>query len=374
MTLYILITIFCVLAGFTISNTKDIKKRRYLLVCFGLITFFSAIRNYTVGRDLEGHYYQMFSKIIHMEWNQLALTSYDTGFAAFYKLIGSFTKDPQWMIAIHAIFVFSVTAWFIYRNSDDVRVSTFLFIVSNTWFMYLNVLRQAIAISIVLIAVEIWKTEWKLLWKWIIYLSLIIFATTMHSSAIIFVFLPFLFKLKFKRKEILGSILVLLASFVLYNRVFNLASRFIGGRRDFAEFYAEGTSAINIISIYGVLINLLIFALACYVLVYRNKNNNKRKTNAIAPFSNEFLLFMGLLFLICRVASLRLSIMGRMTYYFGPYLWILFPRTLENMTLKNNKKVIKITLMTIMFIAFVWIGFQSASLLFGTVPYQVFWR
>lgn len=376
MTIYIVSLFACLFLGLTTKTSSNKEKRRYAVVCFGLLIIVSALRHYTVGRDLASHYYRMFSTIANLSWGQLGLTSYDIGFAGFYKIISLFTQDPQWMIVIHSTIVIGISGWFICRNSDDVRVSTIMFIVGNTWFMYLTMLRQSLAICIILIALEVWKTSLKLVWKWVLYVLLIALATSLHSSAIVFIAAPLLLKLKFKRKDIFGAIVVVVASYVLYSRLFVAVSTLIGGRRDFADFYSDSGAAINIISLYGVLINVLIFTLACYVLVYK-KRNSRDKLN-VGPnnlvLTNDFLLFMVLMYIVCRVTGLRANIMGRMSYYFGPFIWILFPRTLRYIPSISNRRILRLGILVIMVIAFVWMGFRSAESLFGTVPYRVFWR
>ncbi len=376
MTIYIVSLFACLFLGLTTKTGSNKDKRRYAVFCFGLMIIVSALRHYTVGRDLASHYYRMFSTIANLSWGQLGLTSYDVGFAGFYKIISLFTQDPQWMIVIHSILVIGVSGWFIYRNSDDVRVSTIMFIAGNTWFMYLTMLRQSLAICIILIALEVWKTNFKLVWKWVLYVLLIALATSMHSSAIVFIAAPLLLKLKFKRKEILGAIVVVVASYVLYSRLFVAVSTLIGGRRDFADFYSDSGAAINIISLYGVLINVLFFMLACYVLVYKKRNSLGKFNDGLDNplLTNDFLLFMTLMYIVCRVTGLRANIMGRMSYYFGPFIWILFPRTLRYIPSVSNRRILRFGILVIMVIAFVWMGFRSAESLFGTVPYRVFWR
>lgn len=380
MGIYLLILFFAMAYGFFYKPNRSIrKKKKYLLICFGIMIIVSALRNYTVGRDLQSHYYRTFQNIINMPWNNFSAFSYDPGYVVFYKLIGIVTDNPQWMIAIHALFVIGISGWFIYKNSDDVVLSTFMFVTTNTWFMYMTMMRQAMAICFTLIALEIWKKEnWKA-WRYILFVAVILIATTFHSSALLAFAYPIFNTIKFRRKEILLSIVVVVASFIFYQRIYNVVAGIISIRRDFAEFYASSGSAINIISLYGVAINALIFLLGCYVLAYkaRNKENINGATDNrefVEPLSNSFLLFMGLLMLICKLTGLRINIMSRMAYYVGPFMWILFPRVLDKSYLKSNQHILRYGIGLVMLIAFVWMGYRSAADLYGTVPYEYFWR
>ncbi|MBR3355600.1 MAG: EpsG family protein [Oscillospiraceae bacterium] len=339
----------------------------------------SALRNYTVGRDLQSHYYRTFQNIINMPWNNFSASSYDPGYVVFYKLIGLVTDNPQWMIAIHALFVIGVSGWFIYKNSDDVVLSTFMFVTTNTWFMYMTMMRQAMAICFTLIALEIWKkSNWKV-WRYVLFVVVILLATSFHSSALLALAYPLFNIIKFKRMEILLSIVIAVAAVIFYQRIYLVFAGIISLRRDFAEFYSSSGSAINIISLYGVTINAVIFLLGCYVLAYKKRKitDNKDNSNGIGDeesFSDSFLLFMGLLMLICKLTGLRVNIMSRMAYYVGPFMWLLFPRVLKRTSLKSNKQIIKYGMCFIMLVAFIWMGYKSAATLYGTVPYEIFWR
>lgn len=380
MEIYLLVLFFVLAYGFLYKpNYSKRKRKNYLYICFGIMVIVSALRNYTVGRDLQSHYYRTFQNIINMPWNNFSASSYDPGYVVFYKLIGIFTDNPQWMIAIHALFVIGISGWIIYKNSDNVVLSTFMFIATNTWFMYMTMMRQAMAICFTLIALEIWKkANWKA-WRYILFVAIILIATTFHSSALLAFSYPVFNTVKFRRKEILLSIVVVVASFILYQRIYNIFATIISIRRDFAEFYSSSGSVINVISLYGVALNALIFFLGCYVLAYkaRNKENINENTSNLAlteTFSNSFLLFMGLLMVICKLTGLQINIMSRMAYYVGPFMWILFPRVLKNTYLNSNKRVLKYGIGLIMLIAFIWMGYRSVADLYGTVPYKLFWR
>ena len=179
--------------------------------------------------------------------------------------------------------------------------------------------------------------------------------------------------------EILLSIVIAVAAVIFYQRIYLVFAGIISLRRDFAEFYSSSGSAINIISLYGVTINAVIFLLGCYVLAYKKRKitDNKDNSNGIGDeesFSDSFLLFMGLLMLICKLTGLRVNIMSRMAYYVGPFMWLLFPRVLKRTSLKSNKQIIKYGMCFIMLVAFIWMGYKSAATLYGTVPYEIFWR
>lgn len=359
-------------------NTTNRRRKIYTFVAFACLALVAMLRSYNVGRDLQSHYYKTFLRVVNMDWNNLFTLGYENGYLVFYKLISTFTDNGQWMIAIHALFVIGITGWFIYRNSENVVMSTFLFITTNTWFMYMTMMRQAMAVCIVLIALEIWKRkDWKIK-RYVLYVAIVILAMQFHSSAFIAFFMPIFDFLPFKRKHIFISTLVMIASFALYNQMFKAVSFLQIGKRDYTEFYSSSGEAINKISLYFVFVYVLIFAIGTLSLVYYNKKMENQSSGLAVTdesgFSNSFLLYMVLILAVCRITGLKINIMARMTYYFMPFVYVLLPRSINCFQNINNKKIVKLTMYFFMTAAFIWLTYSSAASMYGTVPYQFFWE
>ena len=379
MTIYLVALFVLMLYGACKNhNTTNRRRKIYTFVAFACLALIAMLRSYNVGRDLQSHYYKTFLRVVNMDWNNLFTLGYENGYLVFYKIISMFTDNGQWMIAIHALFVIGITGWFIYRNSENVVMSTFLFITTNTWFMYMTMMRQAMAVCIVLIALEIWKRkDWRIK-RYVLYVAIVILAMQFHSSAFIAFFMPIFDYLPFKRKHIFISTLVMIASFALYNLMFKAVSFLQIGKRDYTEFYSSSGEAINIISLYFVFIYVLIFAIGTLSLVYYNKKRNNQSSGLAVTdesgFSNSFLLYMVLILAVCRITGLKINIMARMTYYFMPFVYVLLPRSINCFKNINNKKIVKLTMYFFMTAAFIWLTYSSAASMYGTVPYQFFWE
>lgn len=358
-------------------NLTNKRKKRYIVFSFACLAIISMLRSYNVGRDLQAHYYKTFLRVVNMDWNNLFTLGYENGYLVFYKIISMFTSDGQRMIAIHALIVIGITGWFIYRNSENVVMSTFLFITTNTWFMYMTMMRQAMAVSFVLVALEIWKRkDWRIK-RFVLYVLVVVLAMQFHSSAFIAFIIPIFDYLPFKRKHILISTIVMIVSFALYNQLFKAVSLLQIGKRDYTEFYSSSGEAINIISLYFVFIYALIFIIGIVSLVYyKGEENQSSKLNVTdeSGFSNSFILYMVLALVVCRITGLKINIMARMTYYFMPFVYILLPRAIASFRNYRNKKIVKYGIYVLMTAAFVWLTYRSAASMYGTVPYQFYWE
>ncbi|MBO5192383.1 MAG: EpsG family protein [Bacteroides sp.] len=366
-------------------NSGQKKKRRYIVIVFTMVILISALRKYTVGKDLAGHYYNTFLRIRNLPWSTaLNATSYEKGYVTFYKVVGAIFDNPQWMIIIYSLFVFGIVGWFIYKNSEDVVLSVFLFISCNTWFMELTMMRQTMAISVGLVAIEIWKhKEWKIR-RYVLFGLSVLLAVSFHSTGIVIAIFPLIERLPFKRKHIFLTIVALTMSFVMYDYVYKFAAGIISFTRDYIDFYegtGYGAAGINTYALYELFIAIFCFTMACWTMVYRSVSSSVTKMENIRKIekynlvlNDNYLLYMVLFLVMCRLLRMRIYIITRMAYYFIPFIWILYPRAIKNMRGESNRFIVRAFIYTIFMAVFLVVGYKKAADFYGTVPYVFFWR
>ena len=85
-------------------------------------------------------------------------------------------------------------------------------------------------------------------------------------------------------------------------------------------------------------------------------------------------VFLVIIFTTTRILRIKIGIIARASEYFLPFLWILLPRTLNNITRKNDRVLIKFITYSLFVLAFVWCGYSNGADLYGTVPYKFFWE
>lgn len=377
MTIYILILLLICVYSTTQHKYSNTGRKRIVCASFTMIILFSSLRKWTVGIDLRQYYYKSFIQFLNWEWNDVGKNPYESGYYYLNIFIGKLFGNPQMFIVVTSLMVFLVIGWFIYRNSDNVLMSIFLFIAYLYWFMFLNIIRQAIAVGIILIASEILKSS-KLGIKRIPFFVLLVFlASTFHNSAILMLCLLPIYYLKFKRKEILVAILVIVIALLTYDRFFSFAAGLMNHRDYVGAYLDKGELDAGTLTIIMIVLYASVFALGAYRLVWK-KRGTKSGTNALdviqEPYSNDFLMYMALVVLVTRILATRLSIVGRISYYFYPYLLILLPRIERNIQLENNRTVFKVVVYGISLLIFLMVGYTKASEFYGTVPYEFFWQ
>lgn len=137
--------------------------------------FISAFR-YGLGTDYMYTYVPEFYHILMNDRNH-----YSIGFYFINKGIQVFTQDPTWLFIVCAcIFIFFVYQS-IYKNSPYPILSVALLLVSGHFFLYLNLMRQYVAMAILLFSIQ-YVIEKKLL----PYIICILIATSIHATAIVF--------------------------------------------------------------------------------------------------------------------------------------------------------------------------------------------
>lgn len=379
MTVYLITFGILMLYGISINHNASKSRRKYYIIfAFTVLTVLSMVRSHNVGRDLKSHYFDSFYRVINMGWSELSGLAYENGYSAFNKVISLFTSNGQWMIAIHALFVVGITGWFIYKNSENVVMSTFLFITTNAWFMYMNIMRQAMAVCMILIGTEILKQKKLSIIRYLLFVLIILFAMQFHTSAIVAIIIPIFEYIPFKRIHIILSSFGMVAAFILSSFIFKLLSLFQIGKRDYTEFYASSGAVINITSLYFVFIYILFFAIGILSLVFYKKKKASYKDEACISnskeYSDSFLLYMLLATILCRIVGLRISIISRMSFCFMPYSFILVPRAINAINGELDRKIVKYAVYGLMTLAFIVLGYTNAAVLYGTVPYQFFWE
>lgn len=387
MYIYIIILLIILLNG--IVNGK--KRLCFLLSSFALIILVASLRKYTVGIDLAEHYANRYTVIANLGWNQLPnyyiAHTYDLGFLVFDKLLGYISDNPQIFIMVTSIIIFGSTVRYIYRHSDNVVMETFLLITSFTMMMYLNIIAQALAIAILLFALDYLLEK-----KYIKYIIAVLIAASIHSSAIICLgFIPLTF-LPNKRKYIIRYILILLVILLSLNKIFSFLTETVF--QQYAYYFEAGSYhgtgiSVSLNSLFQISMHILPILITYAFLNRGGKFEESRLTLAvrnkkspsvegvlsfIPQFSTNFLIYMTISAAVFRILAYESYIITRMGFYFYFFSFTLLSRAVSNIRNSTNKKIITFftyIYMLIMFLTF----YKSAGInSYGVLPYQFFWQ
>ena len=163
--------IFC-----TGKKTK-LKKFLYVGICFIQLFLISAYR-YRVGNDYS-MYAVGFFKMVLSGFGELSYEDWEIGFILLNKVIGKFTADPAVFIWISSLLILIGPAYLIARYSVNPFISIFLYVNLYLFYLDMNFIRQAIAMSIMCFAYGFLVN--KKFWR---FLLLVAVAATFHLTVI----------------------------------------------------------------------------------------------------------------------------------------------------------------------------------------------
>ncbi|WP_172994181.1 EpsG family protein, partial [Lactobacillus helveticus] len=158
-----------------ISN-KNMAVGNFLkLLCMMPMLLISALR-FNVGSDFLAVYWNGFQRV----QAGINTDNFEIGFQSLIKLLGKISYSPQILIIITS-FLFVFFTWnAIYEQSNDIIFSLLILFISRYYFISLNVIRQLIAMAIILYALKYLKEG-----KNIKYIIFNLIAFTIHRSALI---------------------------------------------------------------------------------------------------------------------------------------------------------------------------------------------
>lgn len=367
-------------------KSSDKAKKRFIFFAFFLLIVVAALRSPNIGTDLASHYARRYEQIAAYDWSEIPAfsqyTTYELGYCYFTKLLSLISPSVQFYIAVTSLIIYGVLGFFIYRNSVDVKMSTYILILSCTYYNYMNIIRQALATSLILLGYEILKKEDKKLIRYLIFAGIVVLASSIHTAAIICIIFILFDMLKFTRKQIVAGIVATLLVFVLYQQFFVLILNIFHLGGDYSGYLTKEIESIGHVNLQSISMFLTIFVgflLGYYYIVFKKKKSKAimvqgDRTGYSIVRQDSFLLYAGLMASICRLLVFRMNIVNRYSYYFIAFIFLLYPRAVKAIPNFHKRNVVKLCLYILFFAYFTWMTVCFEAKFHQTVPYEFFWQ
>lgn len=328
------------------SNEKlNYLSRIEITSYFLFLVSLPSLKSFLVGNDTVT-YYSIFRLVRNVEWNKVFEIGYEPAFIFLNKFIGSFTNQFIFVqIVISFICIIPILLYFI-KNSTNMWFSTVVFICMNFYNFIFSGYRQAIAISITVLAIK-YINEKKLL-KFVLTVFL---ASLFHQSALIFLIAYPLNKIKISIKYVL---IAFFGSIVLYFGGYEIIPLLLNNYdRHQIVILGEGNNY------------LLLLFLMTFFGIMSNKFSGKHFLNY------NLLTHMMILACIVQVMALNMSILNRVGYYFAIHMTTYLPNAINSF----NNRIIKFILYLIIGISsFIYYIYILNIDLLGIVPYLFYWE
>ena len=316
MWIYIINFVLIIAYGIFIKN-----KKLYVSLAAAQTFLILALRAPTLGVDLDNYsagfefisgldLADLVSRLNLIKTAELVYPfDYESGYAVANWIVGKMGFDFHGFLVIHAAFCMFSAGRFIYKYCDDPKVGFALFL-SMGFFQYLfGILRQTLALAILLFAIPLIKKK-----KPIPYILICLLAFTVHRVSLILVPLYFICQIRLTKKRYIitlaGEVALLALSPVIAKFVLEPLLHLIGKTRYTLQFNMN----MQIIIIALIAVMILIFA--PFDKIYEESDQN-------------MLCWMFLLALAIQIIGMYNDVVARAVYI--PYIAIvaLIPNVLE---------------------------------------------
>lgn len=380
MTDLLLLTAFiCIMAIFQYRQTnsimhynnglnEELPRKRQKYTWFGLavcvMALLVAFRASNVGNDTEA-YRQIFFSVIE-DSDYISNARYEIGYLYLNKFVGYFTKDPQVLFVIVAIFQSAVYFWFVKKHSKDAAFSTVLYFCILFSGM-MNIVRQMIAVAFLFIAVDRILNKHSL--RAIIW---IVIAFLFHESAIIFLVLPIISYVRYN-KYLAFIVLMGVLAFTFTDLPIVICEKFFPAYTHY--FSGQYVNSGQVAIFYQVVRNGIFFAFTllgirklkehentCLFANSKAETNKQENLTVWCAFGAFALIIFGF----------KINLIDRVVTYMFSFYVIILPNVLSGLKNSTQKKL-KIAICAIM-IAYMVVVKQYRPDWNRIFPYEFFWQ
>lgn len=316
MKIYFIMLILIFICSF-IKN-KCIQKR----VIFSIFFLVSSLRYIYLGTDTFSYisYFRRFSRSTFKELF-LKQQSIERGFAIFNKVLGLISKNERYFLVMIAIIVMILITKFIYDNSKIPWFSFFLFLSLGFFTASLNILRQVLAVLIMINTLDyIRKRNIK---KFLFYYFI---AISIHITAAIFILAYILYPIKVNLNYIYFTLLITGLIHLYADKILILLFTFSN------KYSLRYTSHLNSGQGKGMLIMIVGVLSLGYVL---EKLEIKRDRNVMFYHMLTLAVFL-------QIIALKFSLFVRVVNYFSIGLIIFIPNIVNKIERKDLKFLVVI--------------------------------
>jgi len=324
------------------------KKKAYCVLCaIGLILIVGLRSKYLGSNDTESYYDIMKQTIKSKKYDvEMFDEKLEQGFTIFVWLLSRVFRKAQWIIVISsAIYISSFTV-FVYKRSKNVSMSITMFVCLGILTFCMQGMRQAIAMSICLLAYYFVEKKWL-----IPFILAVLLAITFHQSAIIF-FVVYLFNyFKVKPAHIFIVVFGIISTIFLSDYIVQTANDY---------FQREYTGTVSSGGFIAVAVYLIIIGFTAFI---------SKKTMRFNVDSRMFcMLLFGFVCFIERYIGSQAS--ERISFYFAISQAIILPNAIEEGNIsKRDKFIISIIVYTLCVGLFLYRLLNTKFL-----PYYFFWE
>lgn len=311
-----------------IIKMKKNKENVYIGIICIQMALIIGMRGIEVGVDTNS-YNSIYISSSYVRWNEIFNYYLEPGYMFINKFISAFGGEYRAVLLFNAFVTMFGVYFFIKKCSWNRLLSIFIFVGIGYFNSTMNIMRQYLAVAIILIAYANLVNNKKSK----NYIFLVLVASCIHKSSIIL--LPFLFIYKALYSERVKNTIIL--KFVVW---FSLILLVLGIGKIAAyipwfnyDYMTNGAAYEYSIINMGFAIKVVMLIICLYILKNQNNYEKEKIDNII------FLNYLNIISCILNIGSVTFNMFTRLNIYFSITLIALIPNIIELLPIKNKKIV-----------------------------------
>ena len=282
---------------FTAVQTEEDEPSRVLAarLFFFAVFLFMALRSPEVGNDTM-QFYEAYSRIRETPWAERGAERYEAGFFALCKLLGMLSPHPQTLL---------------------------LFLFLNLWAVYMNLMRQVLALCVILFFLESLLEGRRMRF----FLGILL-ASLFHRSAWVCLIMLAVYGRRFTYMTAVVFIPFTFLCFWQYDKIFILATLLLNRYSGYRTSEQFGGS-----NYFGMLLNVCVCLAILLYGAYLRRREGRSSQQAQEAIPADFQIYMLLCCLFCYALGMRMYILSRVSPYFTVFYltWLGAERPLVQM-------------------------------------------
>lgn len=304
-----LINIFLIMVWaliFCTGKRTRIKKVLFVGICFAQMFLISAYR-YRVGADYS-MYAVGFFDMARSGFSVMSYEDWEIGYILLNKIVGIFTARPSDFMIVASLIILAGPTYLILRYSVNPFMSVFLYVNLYLFYLDMNYMRQAIAMSILCFAYQFLRD--KKFWR---YLLIVAVAACFHLTVIYMIPVYLVALLKVNTRSLILYLFGLLFYYILSDGLLNII---------LSNFHQEYSASVFIekgVYFFYALFPLLLCA-GMVVLSYFVKDKSR---------TLNLLIHLTLMMGFWQIVMTKHSLFERFSYYTMLFVVLAVPEALN---------------------------------------------
>lgn len=332
MIVYYSILVWLVFLGEIKYITKKTRRNDRAIMLMGAVVMlvFAALRSKEIGADTI-QYYNHFIEIARTKFSHLSTYSHvwygdiESGYKLYNKVLSLFSNNPQIITIANSILTVGLIALVISRESKDKWLSIFLYFTLCFYQTALNLTPSSFTSYFMFLSFPFIKKR-----KFVPFLIWVLIGISFHTSAIFFLPLYFLYKIKINKKTVALSLTAGSVGVIFFPVILPFILAFIP--EAYAGYLSESVLSMRKdgqVFVYAVQF-LCVFL--CLILMGRVQRKAFAEKNGVMcwTFLYETILY---------IFGVRFISFSRGAFLFSPYTIIMIPELIDYIGNANKRKI-----------------------------------